>query len=129
MQNYWNFMKQQDQEPKQTEPKPSLQNQSGKQPILQPVKIQKRTYGQPSELLLPKRWPPSNRDRTKNNMNKHKVKRNRNPDTKKQAIENHNETTAPERPVMNYWGLKLVLRAQPHPQLLKWHETHNEPPR
>ena len=29
----------------------------------------KRTYGQPSEQLFPKRWSLSNRDRTKNNMN------------------------------------------------------------
>ena len=37
----------------------------------------KRTYGQPSEQLFPKRWPLSNRNRTKN-----KVKRHRNSDTK-----------------------------------------------
>ena len=24
---------------------------------------------------------------------------------------------------MNYWGLKLVLRAQPHNQFLKWYKT------
>ena len=42
----------------------------------------KRTYGQPSEQLFPKRWPLSNRDRTKSNMNTHKVKRHRNSDTK-----------------------------------------------
>ena len=37
------------------------------------------------------------------------------------ATENHNKTTALERSVMNYWGwLKLALRAQPHPQFLKW---------
>ena len=42
----------------------------------------KRTYSQPSEQLFPKRWPLSNRNRTKNNMNKHKVKRHRNSDTK-----------------------------------------------
>ena len=41
----------------------------------------KRTYGQPSEQLLPKRWPLSNRIRTKNNINTHKVKRRRNSDT------------------------------------------------
>ena len=29
----------------------------------------KRTYGHPSEQLFPKRWPLSNRNRTKNNMN------------------------------------------------------------
>ena len=33
----------------------------------------KRTYGQPSERLFPKRWPFSNRNRIKTNMNTHKV--------------------------------------------------------
>ena len=36
------------------------------------------------------------------------------------------KTTAMERSVMNYWGgggLELVLRAQPHPQFLKWYNT------
>ena len=42
----------------------------------------KRTYGQPREQLFPKRWPLSNRNQTKTNMNTHKVKRHRNPDTK-----------------------------------------------
>ena len=42
----------------------------------------KRTYGQPSEQLFPKRWPLSNRNRTKNNMNTRKVKRHQNSDTK-----------------------------------------------
>ena len=32
----------------------------------------KRTYGQPSEQLFPKRWPLSNRNRTKINMNTRK---------------------------------------------------------
>ena len=41
-----------------------------------------RTYGQPSEQLFPKRWQLSNRNRTKNNMNTHKLKRHRNSDTK-----------------------------------------------
>ena len=41
----------------------------------------KRTYGQPSEQLFPKRWPLSNRNRTKN-MNTRKVKRHLNSDTK-----------------------------------------------
>ena len=41
----------------------------------------KRTFGQPSEQLFPKRWPLSNRNRLKiNNMNTHKVKRYRNSD-------------------------------------------------
>ena len=42
----------------------------------------KRTYCQPSEQLFPKRWPLSNRNRIKNDMNTHKVKRHRNSDTK-----------------------------------------------
>ena len=41
----------------------------------------KRTYGQPSEQLFPKRWPLSNRNRTKK-MNTRKVKRHLNSDTK-----------------------------------------------
>ena len=40
-------------------------------------------------------------------MNTHKVKRERNSDTKKRATENHNKTTALERIVMSYWGLTL----------------------
>ena len=49
----------------------------------------KRTYGQPSEQLFPKRWPLSNRTRTKNNMNIRKVKRHRNSDTKTGNREPH----------------------------------------
>ena len=45
-------------------------------------------------------------------MNKHKVKHHRNFDIKT-ANRDHTRTTALERSVMNYWGLKLVLRAQP----------------
>ena len=40
-----------------------------------------------------------------------------------------------ERSVMKYWGLKLVLSAQPHPQFLQWYKTfswlfvsHDNPP-
>ena len=82
----------------------------------------KRTYGQPSEQLFPKRWPLSNRNRTKNNMNKRKAKRHRNSDPK-QVTDDHNKTTALERSVMNYCGLKVVLRRQPHPQFLNWYKT------
>ena len=42
----------------------------------------KRTYCQSSDQLFPKRWPLSNRNRTKNDINTHKVKRDRNSDTK-----------------------------------------------
>ena len=59
-----------------------------------------------------------------------KVKRHRNSDTRKQATENHNKNTALERSVINYLGgggggggLKLVLRAKPHSQFLKWSKT------
>ena len=43
----------------------------------------KRTYGQPIErLFLPKRWPLSNLNRTKYDMNTRNLKRHRNSDTK-----------------------------------------------
>ena len=48
---------------------------------IQLVQIQ-REHGQPSEQLFPKRWPLSNRNRTKNNMNTHKGKRHKNSDPK-----------------------------------------------
>ena len=42
----------------------------------------KRTYGKTSEQLFPKRWPLSNGNQTKNNMNTRKVKRHQTSDTK-----------------------------------------------
>ena len=33
----------------------------------------KRTYGQPSEQLFPKKWPLSNPARAENNMNTHNI--------------------------------------------------------
>ena len=42
----------------------------------------KRTYGQPSDQLFPKRLLLRNPNRTKNNMITHKVKHHRNSDTK-----------------------------------------------
>ena len=42
----------------------------------------KRSYGQSSEQLFPKGRPLSNPNRTKNNINTHKVKRHRNSHTK-----------------------------------------------
>ena len=45
-------------------------------------------------------------------MNKHNVKHHRDSDTKT-ANRDHTRTTNLERSVMNYWGLKLVLRVQP----------------
>ena len=61
-----------------------IQSSKPKREILNITNSQntKRTYGQPSKQLSPKRWPLSNRNRTKNNMNTHKVKRHRNSDTK-----------------------------------------------
>ena len=56
----------------------------------------KRTYGQLSEQLFPKRWPLSNPKRAKINMNKHKVKRHRNSDTK-----NRQQRTTTEIPPWN----------------------------
>ena len=83
----------------------------------------KRTYGQPSEQLFPKRWPLSNQNQTKNNMNTHKVKRH-------QTLPPKTGNREPQQnyrlgmSVMNYLGgLNLVLRAQPHPQFLKWYKT------
>ena len=61
----------------------------------------KRAYGQPSEHLFPKRWPLSNRNRTRNNMSTHTVKLHRNSGIKKHATENHNKITALERSVIN----------------------------
>ena len=52
--------------------------------------------GQPSEQLFPKRWPLSNRNRTKNNMNTPKVKRHRNSDTK-----NRQQRTTTKQPPWN----------------------------
>ena len=46
-------------------------NHSWKQLRIQIIKTQ-RTYGQPSEQLVPERWPLSNPNRTKNNKNIHK---------------------------------------------------------
>ena len=54
-----------------------------------------------------------------NKMNTRKVKRHRNSDTKNGATENHNRNTAFEWSVINYFGLKLVLRRQPHSHFLK----------
>ena len=80
-----------------------------------------RKYGQPSGQLFPKRWRLSNPTRTKSIMNKHMVKHHRNSDFKT-GNRDQIRTTALERAVMNYWGLKLVLcrpklvRRQPHPR-------------
>ena len=76
-----------------------------------------RTYGQPSGQLFHKRWPLSNPNRTKSIINKHKVKHHRNSETKTGNRDNIRliGTVTLERSVMNYWGLKLVLRMQPHP--------------
>ena len=83
----------------------------------------KRTYDSPSDQLFPKRWPPSNSYRTKNNMNTRKVKRHRNSDTKNRQ---QRTTTKLLRNKLLWWweggGLKLVLGRQPRPQFLKWYK-------
>ena len=56
----------------------------------------KKTYGQPSEQLFPKRCPLSNTNRTKHYMNTRKVKRHRNTDTK-----NRQKRTTIELPPWN----------------------------
>ena len=85
----------------------------------------KRTYCQPSEQLLPKRWPISNQNRTKNNMNTRKVKRHRNSDSKtgnREPHQNYRLGTVSNELLGGGGGGKLVLRAQPHPQFLKWYK-------
>ena len=67
----------------------------------------KRTYGQTSEQLFPKRWSLSNPNRTRN-MNTRKVKRHLNSDTKTGNL-NHNRTTGVERSVINYLGMGLNI--------------------
>ena len=84
----------------------------------------KRTYGQPSEELFPKRWPLSNRNRTKNNMNTHKVKRHQNSVTKTGNIEpQQNYRLGTVSNELLEGGLKHVFRRQPRSQFLKWYKT------
>ena len=83
-----------------------------------------RTYGQPSEQLFPKRWPLSNRNRTKTIVNTRKVKRHRKSDTKnrqQRTTKNYRLGTVSNELLGG--GLKQVLRAQPHPRFLKWYKT------
>ena len=82
-----------------------------------------RTNGQPSGQLFPKRWSLSNPNRTKSIMNKHKVKHHRKSDTKTGTTEPH-----PNRRLVTVSNellggeVQLVLRRQPHPQLLTWYK-------
>ena len=62
----------------------------------------KRKYGQASNQLFPKRWPLSNRNQTKNNMNTHKV-RHQNSDTKNRQ-QSSTTKLPPWNIVMNNWG-------------------------
>ena len=66
----------------------------------------KRTYYQPSEQLFSKRWPLSNRNRTKKIMNTRKVKRHRNSGTKNRQQRTTTKLSlllnALERSVINY---------------------------
>ena len=84
-----------------------------------------RTQLQPSK---PKReitniTNSQNTNQTKNNMNTRKVKRHRNSDTKnrRQAQQDYRLGTVSNGLLGG--GLKLVLRAKPHPQFLKWYKT------
>ena len=82
----------------------------------------KRTYGQPSEQLFPKRWSLSNRNRTKNNMNTRKVKRHRNSDIKtgnREQQQNYRLGTVSNELL----GALTIFTATPHPQFLKWYKT------
>ena len=85
----------------------------------------KRTYDQPSEHLFPKRWPRSNSSLTKNNTHTCKVKRHRNSDTKTSNREpqQNNRLGTVRNELLGGGGLKLALRAQPHPPFLKWYKT------
>ena len=122
----------QKQELKQSEPNSSPRNPNREITYITNSQNTERAYGQPSEQLFPKRWSLSNRNRTKNNMNTRKVKRHRNSDTKTgyrvpQQIYRI-RTVSNELLVcvcVFLWGggLKLVLRAQPHPQFLKWYKN------
>ena len=69
-----------DQELKQSEPKLSPQNQKWDITYISNSQNTKRIYGKTSEQLFPKRWALSSRNRTKNNMNTHKVKRHQKSD-------------------------------------------------
>ena len=87
----------------------------------------KGTYGQPKEQLFPKRWPLSNRNRTNCRQTHlmcvpiiltnlwHQKIGNREPQQKYRLGTVSNELLG--------GGGKLVLRAQPHPQFLKWYMT------
>ena len=84
----------------------------------------RRTNGQSSELLFSKRWPLSNSNRTNNDMNTRKVERHRKSDSKtgtRESQQNYRLRTVSNELLRG--GLKLVLRAQPHPQFLKWYKT------
>ena len=80
----------------------------------------KRIYGQSSEQLFPKRWPLSNRNRTKNNMNTRKVKRHRNSDTKtgKRGPQQNYRLGTASNNLRGGGGLKQVLRRKPRHQFL-----------
>ena len=82
----------------------------------------KTPYGQLSEQLFTKRWPLSNPNRTKNNVNTRKVKRHRNSDTQNRQ-QNYRLGTVSNELLGEGGGLKLDLRAQPYPQFLKWYKT------
>ena len=85
---------------------------------IQVVKIQNRTYSQPSEQLFPKRWPLSDQNRTRNNMNT----------CKGNVTETLTPKTGNREPQQNYrlgTVSNELLGAQPHPHFLKWYKTFN----
>ena len=68
----------------------------------------KRTYGQPSEQIS-RKVATQQANRTKHNINIHKVKRPRNSDTKKQAKENHNKTITGTKHLVRYSVRMITL--------------------
>ena len=73
-----------------------------------------------------KRWPLSNPNRIKSNMNTRKMKRHRNYGTKtgnREPQQKYRLGTVSNE-LLGGGGLKLVLREQPHSQFLKWYNMH-----
>ena len=68
-----------------TQIQPSNQQARNKQNYKINNQNTKRTYGQPRGQLFPKRWPFSNPNQTKKDMNTHKVKHHRSYYTKKKG--------------------------------------------
>ena len=84
------------------------------------VKIQREYMVNRVSSYFPKGGHSATETELKQYKHTYLVPRHRNSE---QETENHNKTTALERSVMNYWGIKHVLRRQPRPQFLKWYKT------